>query len=194
MIIYLHGFNSSGESQKGQYLKRTLKSITVQTPSYSWQPRVAMAELETYIAKYTDNKLTLVGSSLGGFYAQYLARKYHHKLVLINPALDPVAILSSCVGENRNYYTHQNYMFSEQDLLSLQEFYVDNVCINPLATLLLVDADDELIDQNQSVEMYQDCAKVVVYPGGDHGFQHIREAAAEIEQFHHSQPKGIKPQ
>ena len=185
MIIYLHGFNSSGQSAKGQYLKLYLEDIEVITPTYSWQPIQAIAQLQWVIQDHKDELKLIVGSSLGGFYGQYLATKYQLKLVMINPALDPVSVLTPYIGENENYYTHKHYTFTRQECTSLKQYYVNNPCDNAVPTLLLVDENDEVIDQQYSIRQYQDCAKIIVYPEGDHAFQHMQQAVKEITDFYY---------
>lgn len=46
--------------------------------------------------------ITLVGSSLGGYYSLYLSQKYGLKAVLINPCLEPHNIIKLFLGENKN--------------------------------------------------------------------------------------------
>jgi len=73
MIVYLHGFNGSPQSAKAQYLKRYLdergKGAEFVCPQLPHRPDLALAVVEAEMAQRPKEKITLVGSSLGGFYA-----------------------------------------------------------------------------------------------------------------------------
>lgn len=186
MILYLHGFNSSGASAKGRYLRERLADIPVLTPSYHYDPARAMDELRHCIEQYRDSvaRLLLVGSSLGGYYAQHLAHRYRLPMVLINPALLPLATLEDYLGENINYYTGERWTLTSQHLATLRTLDVPAPCADPVPALLLLDAGDEVLDYRQAQQRYQACAEVIVYAGGDHAFQHLNEALPLIRAFH----------
>src|SRR5262245_64945692 len=93
MILYLHGFNSSPNSAKAQVLKRYLddrgRGAELACPQLPHRPSLAIAAAEAALARASRRNVTLVGSSLGGFYATSLAEKHGLRAVLINPAIDP---------------------------------------------------------------------------------------------------------
>lgn len=186
MIIYLHGFNSTGSSAKGQFLKENLPAIPVLTPTYDYQPAVAMIFLERLVEQEVQQKehMMLIGSSLGGYYAQYLAHQFNVKLVLINPALTPTATLHDYLGENTNFYTGVTYTLTQAHLDALQEMDVPDPCADPVPTLLLLDKADEVIDYHVAVNRYQHCAEVVLFDDGNHQFQHLPEALPRIRTFY----------
>ena len=191
MIIYLHGFNSTGESVKGLAIQKALKNeISVYTPTYHYDPVRAINDLTSYIAqKITqhpeDKKCMIIGSSLGGFYAQYLGRQFPGtQVVLINPALGPIESLEQHLGENVNYYSGEKYILTPQHLEALKRFDIAEPCLEPIPTLLLIDKGDELISFHHAVSKYQSCGKLVLYEGGNHQFQHLPEAIAEIKKFY----------
>jgi len=187
MFIYLHGFNSSGASAKGRYFARALAPAPVHTPSYPPAPDAAVSflrlRLEALLGQGSSPALTLIGSSLGAYYAQYLARQYELPAVLINPALQPELTLSSHLGWQTNFYTRERYYFGPSELDSLGQYAVARPCEHPVPTLVLLDAGDELIDYRYAQHSYAGCARIIVYPGGDHGFQHLAEATKAIRQF-----------
>jgi predicted esterase YcpF (UPF0227 family) len=186
MIIYLHGFNSSGASAKGQFLREQLGDIPVLTPSYHYDPARAISMLQHLIEQSLplDTNLILAGSSLGGYYAQYLSHQYALKQVLINPALMPLATLEDYLGENTNYYTGERYTLTKQHLATLHELHVPDPCARPTPTLLLLDQGDELLDYRLAARRYQPCADVRIFAGGDHAFQHLPDSLAAIRALH----------
>ena len=90
MVIYLHGFGSAGFGEKAQKFLEYFEDEMI-TPTLSTVPVLAIATLEQIIEAFINRgiKVSLIGSSLGGFYALYLANKYDLKAVLINPAVTP---------------------------------------------------------------------------------------------------------
>ena len=186
MIIYLHGFNSSGASAKGQYLQSHLP-FPVLTPSYHYDPAQAMAALIGLVEQQRgEDKLLLAGSSLGSFYAQYLAQRFRLPSILINPALGPIETLRPYLGLNTNFYTGEQYILDESHLDSLRCYQVEDPCLDPLPTLVLLDEGDEVIDYRYAVEKYRHCGQLICWPGGDHQFQHLAEALPLIEAFYQS--------
>lgn len=189
MIIYLHGFNSAGSSSKAAWLKEHLAPITVLAPTYPAQfAEEAVAFLHDYIRHalrehVADCKLVLVGSSLGGFYAQYLAPHYGAGLVLINPTVQPEQDLLSQVGAQRNEATGEEYVLDADDLRAFARFRVER-CNKSVPTLLLLDEADEVLDYCAALEFYQDCGNTIVYPGGSHRFDHLPEALEDIRRLH----------
>lgn len=188
MIIYLHGFNSTGDSAKGRFLKKNLAPIPVLTPTYHFDPRHAIPFLEKLILEHQidEHSFMLVGSSLGGYYAQYLAHRYKLKAVLINPALMPLITLHEYLGENRNFYTGETYILTQAHLDALLAFDVPMPCTDPVPTLLLIDKGDEVLDYHMAVTRYQDCAEIILFEDGDHQFQHMVESLSAIQAFYYS--------
>ncbi|MDR9436138.1 MAG: YqiA/YcfP family alpha/beta fold hydrolase [Thiohalophilus sp.] len=186
MIIYLHGFNSSGASAKGQFLREQLDDITVLTPTYHYDPSRAIIMLQHLVEESLrlDRNLLLAGASLGGYYAQYLGQRYALKRVLINPALMPLATLESYLGENVNYYTGERYTLTTRHLDALRALDVPHPCIASPPTLLLLDKDDELLDYRLADQRYDNCADIRLFDGGDHAFQHLPDALPAIRGVH----------
>ena len=187
MIIYLHGFNSTGDSAKGRLLKENLPHLSILTPTYHYDPRLAIPCLEKLIQENfsPESPLMLIGSSLGGYYAQYLSHRFKLKTALINPALMPLTTLSDYLGENTNFYTREKYTLTQTHLDALLSLDIPDPCAAPVPTLLLLDKGDEILDYRVAVARYQNCAEIVMFNGGDHQFQHMTESLPRIEAFYY---------
>ena len=114
-IVYLHGFNSAPQSVKGQILASAAAALPdpprFHLPQLSHRPAQAMRDVRAWIDREAPagRDLALIGSSLGGFYATFLAEKYGARAVLINPAIRPHEDLRPYVGRQRNLYTGEEY-------------------------------------------------------------------------------------
>ncbi|MGD8567863.1 MAG: YqiA/YcfP family alpha/beta fold hydrolase [Gammaproteobacteria bacterium] len=186
MIIYLHGFSSAARSRKAQWLKDNIAGIPVLVPDYpSHQPAHAVEQLTKYISRHTDTPLMLIGSSLGGYYAQYLGttQRVVNKVVLINPALQPQQTLAPVVGWQTNMVTGESFEFTRDDLDALGRYEIETGNVR-VPTLVLVDEGDDIIDYAYAKHKYGSNGKVIVYPGGSHWFDHLEDALPQILDFY----------
>ena len=184
MIIYLHGFNSSPQSGKARYLKQHLdergRGAEFACPQLPHRPDLALALVEAEIARQPKEKITLVGSSLGGFYATWLAEKHNLRAVLINPAIDPHVGLRAYLGPQQAFYGGESYELTEEHLRQWKRLIV--IKVHPERFLLLVETGDEVLDYRAAVRKYKG-AKQVVVQGGDHSLASFPEQIPLILEF-----------
>ena len=102
MLVYLHGFNSSPASHKARLMKTHMvgrgQGHLYACPALPDTPLAAMRTIEAAIAGEEPGAITFLGSSLGGFYATWLAQKLGCRAVLINPAITPHIGLEAYLG------------------------------------------------------------------------------------------------
>ncbi|MEW6515117.1 MAG: YqiA/YcfP family alpha/beta fold hydrolase [Pseudomonadota bacterium] len=174
MILYLHGFTSGPQSRKVQALAARMaqrgcadRLIAPQLPA---SPQAAIALANGIIAKVGADRtaITLVGSSLGGFYATHLAEIFGLNAVLINPAVVAAIELERYLGPQTWLYTGEPFEFSRQHIDELRALEVPHLS-NPSRYWLLAEEGDETLDYRQAVARYAG-AKQTVLPGGDHSF------------------------
>src|SRR5450755_134691 len=190
-MVYLHGFNSGPASVKAQQLGRGIAALEPRSrpayfvPQLHHRPAVAMREMMAWvdnaISHSGETRLTLVGSSLGGFYATFLAEHYGAKAVLINPAIRPAKSLASYLGPQRNTVSGETYELTHEHLAELEALNVIRVT-EPQRYFLLVQSGDELLDWREAVTFYAG-AWQSVQGGGDHAFQHFEKEIAPILRF-----------
>lgn len=189
MIIYLHGFNSGGRSAKAGQLRAMLAPLAVLAPTY---PAHRVPHAPRYLRKFIrrlrrenphDNKLLLIGSSLGGFWAQSLAPEFGAGVVLINPALRPDENLVAAVGLQHNEATGEDYILTADEVRALGAYRKDR-CDPKIATLVLLDRADDVLDYRVAEAFYRGCGKTLVYPGGSHRFEHLDAALPGIRALY----------
>ena len=170
MILYLHGFTSGPQSHKAQALgthmrERGLgeKFICPQLPA---SPRAAIALAADLIAHH--GVTTVVGSSLGGYYATYLAQTHDLRAVLVNPAVVAHLSLQAYIGPQQWLYTGESFEFTRQHIEELRVIEVPALS-KPERFWLLVEEGDETLDYRHAVARYAG-ARQTVLPGGDHSF------------------------
>jgi len=185
MIIYIHGFNSSPASHKANQLRQRLVAMGQEhefaCPALAHWPDQAMAQLEGQIATAEPNQVTLVGSSLGGFYATWLTEHLGCRSVLVNPAITPHEGLRAYLGQQKNLYTGEEYELTEDHLAQLKTLYI----ARPKQMdryLLIHTTGDELLDWRVAVQRYQGCRQIVV-EGSDHGFSEFGDYIDSVLEF-----------
>ena len=174
MIIYLHGFRSAPASIKATALRARMAKRGLAAQFWCEQlpasPRAAIALAEGEIARARAAGLepTVVGSSLGGYYATWLAERHGLRAVLVNPAVVAPLELEAYVGEQDNLYTGERFAFTHAHIDELRALEVARIS-RPERYWLLVETGDEVLDYRHAVEKYAG-ARQTVLEGGDHGF------------------------
>ena len=168
MLIYIHGFNSSPASFKARLLKQRLQALgrgsEFVAPALPVSPARAAALLDDLARRHPG--AALVGSSLGGYYATWLAEKHGLNAALLNPAVRPYDLLKDHVGPQQNLHTGERYEYTARDVEELRALEVETV--TPSRYLLIVATGDEVLDHRVALERYRGCRTLVI-EGGDHG-------------------------
>lgn len=173
LILYLHGFTSGPQSRKVQALAARMAAhgcadrlICPQLPA---SPAAAIDLADGILAKVgAGGTATLVGSSLGGYYATHLAEKYGLKAVLVNPAVVAAIELERYLGPQTWLYTGEAFEFTRRHIDELRALETP-VLADPSRYWLLAEEGDATLDYRQAVVRYAG-ARQTVLPGGDHSF------------------------
>jgi len=184
MLVYLHGLNSSGRSHKAGVLRQWLAPTPVSAPSYpAHRPDAAIRELSGFFGRLRGKRAPLVvGSSMGGFYGQYLARRFAFAhLFLINPALAPWDLFREHEGRLQTTDRGETYLIDRELIESTRRYGITDPC-DGVATTLFLDRGDEVIDYRIAESLYRDCGRLRIFDGGDHGFQHLDDAISLIRK------------
>lgn len=130
--------------------------------------------------RHHHRDITLLGSSLGGFYATALAEQHHLRAVLMNPACYPQRDLTKFLGPQQNMYSGERYELTLEHMRQLEALAVAR--IEPARYLLLVETGDEVLDYREAVARYAGAAQVVL-EGGDHTLQSFPAQLPRIFMF-----------
>ena len=177
-IVYLHGFRSSPQSAKAQCFVRAVASLApasrprLHVPALTTAPAAAVASVAAWIERHVDARadtaLTLVGSSLGGYYATVLAERFGARAALINPAIRPFDDLRRYVGVQENLYSGGRFEVTGAHFAQLAAMRVPRIT-RPERYFLLQRSGDEVLDWREAVAFYAGAAQYVA-GGGDHGW------------------------
>ena len=175
-IIYLHGFNSSAESKKSKILDSYLKEeklIKLESPNLNTSPSRAISQIEKII-KESSSRVCVLGSSLGGLYATFVADKYDLKSVTINPVVrNHISGMKDLVGSHKNFHTDEEYEFTTKDYLDLQKLGPKELK-KPLNHLCFIKMSDEVLDHNKTLAYFSK-SYVLSEKGGNHSYDDFFE-------------------
>jgi Predicted esterase len=181
LIIYIHGWNSSGNARKAKLLKDELATNThYEVASYTLKsyPREAIKQLTEIIeSEKKSRKVHLIGSSLGGYYAVYLAESLNLKAAMVNPAVWAYKIFENDRGENLNPNTNEKYVIDQEWIDSLEEIFIETPNTNRY--LVLLQTADETLDYRYA-EKYFSGSKTIIDEGGSHSFEDLESKIPKI--------------
>ena len=185
--LYLHGFLSSPKSQKAQELSRYfdqyLDTHQLSIPTLPFAPadaiEVAAKALAELQAKYA--RVFIIGSSLRGFYATWLAQQNNVPAVLVNPAVRPFELFEHYLGPHTHYYSGEVHQLTTDHLDQLRRLNVDTV-MHPERLLLLLQTGDETLDYRHAAQLYR-ASPAWLESAGSHSFEGFIERLPQI--FHH---------
>lgn len=157
-IVYIHGYNSSSAtSNTCAALREWFDEDNIICLDYDFMNPAASAEhLYEEIEDIGHEDIDLiVGSSLGGFWARWLANEFGIPLLMINPSLDPASNLSV-------YRT-----YTEGDLKTFTDFYIEKDSPDIPITLVL-GMSDIVVDPQIAYKMFVDRAKIFTIANEGH--------------------------
>lgn len=185
MILYLHGFRSSPRSFKAQLLAARLIALGRGhewiCPQLPVSPAAAILDAQRLMAGYPPDEVTLIGSSLGGFYATYLAEKRGCRAVMLNPATRPYADLEKWLGEQPLWHGGGSVLVEPRHLDELRMLDIPAIT-RPERYYLVAATGDEVLDYRDMLAKFPG-AKTTLIDGGDHGISSFCDYADDVLAF-----------
>ncbi|PFH10665.1 hypothetical protein BCF11_3092 [Collimonas sp. PA-H2] len=185
MILYLHGFRSSPQSFKARLLAERMRLLgradEYLCPQLPASPAAAITLAQELVRDVDPARLTLIGSSLGGYYATWLAQQSGCRAVLLNPAVKPPRDLEQYVGVSTQYHSNEPFEFKREYMAELQALQVD-VISKPERYFLIAATGDEVLDWHEMVGHYPQARQLVIQ-GSDHGISEFAAYADEVLAF-----------
>lgn len=170
-LLYLHGFRSSPQSAKARQMQAWVQA---QRPDVHWwcpqlppSPKEAMALVAQGIAAWPRESMVTVGSSLGGFYATWVAERTGCRAALLNPAIDPARDLAKYIGEQASWHNPQDHFFFRAEFVDELRSLVRPTLTQPQRYFALICKGDELLDWREMHGKYAACPGLLL-DGGDH--------------------------
>lgn len=185
-LLYLHGFRSSPASNKARLMAAVVASrhpdVTWLCPALAASPKQAMHEVLQATADWPKERMAVMGSSLGGFYATWLAERLGCKAVLLNPAVHPARDLAAYIGKNEMWHDpEQSFLFDPAFVDELLAQEIARIS-RPVRYFAVIAKGDEVLDWREMTGHYPGAA-IKLLPAGDHALSDFDQHLDEIMKF-----------
>jgi predicted esterase YcpF (UPF0227 family) len=185
-LLYLHGFRSSPNSAKARKMADIVQNlrpgVTWWCPQLPASPRQAIETVLQGVSAWPRERMAIVGSSLGGFYAAWLAQQLDCPAVLLNPAVHPARDLAGYIGEHPAWHDPAQKVFFEaahvQELAELEA----QAPSAQARTLAVIAKGDEVLDWREMLARHE-AGQVRLVEGSDHAFSDFDEYLPQILEF-----------
>jgi uncharacterized protein len=185
VILYLHGFRSSPASRKATMLSERMRALGRESeyscPALPPSPRAAVDLALQRLESLAPSSIALIGSSLGGYYATWLAERLGCRAVLLNPAIAPAHDLEAHLGRQAVYFTDEEVDFRPEYLAELRQ--IDTPAITrPERYFLVAATGDTLIDYRAMTRKYEGARQRVI-EGSNHELSDFALHMDEVLDF-----------
>ena len=172
MILNLHGFASTGNNSKYKALKEAFPHENIVSPTLPIDP----AEVIKVIDENIQEKMIVVGSSLGGFYAYYTSVIYRKHCILVNPSLKPWRTLRDAVGMHERFEWKKEYIAKLEDL----DDRIKRVGVVESRLNFYLSNDDEVLDHSSIKYDYPGAATIKYFDDCGHRFLRFKEIITDL--------------
>lgn len=169
MILYFHGYASNGNSSTANIIRSAYPNKKVICPTYNTSNAdIAIQELDKVVNEllHQDSELILVGSSLGGFFANYFSNKYSLPVVLINPSLDPSNSLKKYQSNNTDTFL---------------KYYTEDV--NGVSKIVVLGKKDFVVPYTTFMNRFESRYKIFINEDMEHRVKHKNEIVPAINEI-----------
>lgn len=185
-LLYLHGFRSSPQSAKARqmaaYVAQHHPDVTFWCPQLPPSPRAAMALVMQGVARWPHPTMAVVGSSLGGFYASWVAQQTHCPSVMLNPAVEPARDLTRYIGEQTTWQNPTERFFFLPEYIGELQTLGTHALAPAAPELVIVAKGDEVLDWREMAARYPH-ARQIVQEGGDHALANFSDYLPTVAEF-----------
>ncbi|HEY8048007.1 MAG TPA: YqiA/YcfP family alpha/beta fold hydrolase [Ramlibacter sp.] len=185
-LLYLHGFRSSPKSTKARMVAARVAQLH---PDVQWwcpqlppSPAAAMDLVMDGIASWPRERMGVIGSSLGGFYATCVAQACDCRAVLLNPAVDPARDLAHSIGELTAWHDPGEHFFFEARFVDELHTLAAGELHQPGKFFAVIAKGDEVLDWREMTARYKG-ARIKLLEGSDHALSDFDSHIGEVFAF-----------
>ena len=139
-------------------------------------------EVSTWPGRAGFQRMAVVGSSLGGFYATCVAESFGCKAVLLNPAVHPARDLAKYIGEQTAWHDEKERFFFAPEFVDELHALETGPLAMPKNYLAVIAKGDEVLDWREMTARYTG-AQIRLREGGDHALSDFDDHLPQIMAF-----------
>ena len=185
-LLYLHGFRSSPRSTKAERMHAWLRE---HRPDVAWlcpqlppSPQAAIDGVMAAIAAWPRDRMAVIGSSLGGFYATVVAERTGCRAVLLNPAVEPARDLAAYIGEQTAWHGDDRFFFRAEYIDALRALAPPLPLTRPERYFAVIAKGDELLSWREMSARYTGSPMRLI-DGSDHALTDFETWLPEVTAF-----------
>ena len=163
-----------------QRLQQRGEAEQYRCPALPASPRVASRLALALAQSAPVEQVVLIGSSLGGYYATWIAERLGCRAVLLNPAIDPAHSLQAHIGRQSVFFSDDEINFRPEYIDELRELYAS--VTRPERYFLIAATGDAVIDYRKMVAKYAGARQRVI-EGSDHELSDFEQYLEEVLAF-----------
>lgn len=134
------------------------------------------------VDSWPKHSMAVVGSSLGGFYATWLAEKWGCKAALLNPAVFPARDLANHIGHQTHWHDpSQDFYFDATYVRELANLEISAIT-RPERYFAVIAKGDEVLDWREMHAHYPG-AHITLLPASDHGLSDFDQHLGPMLDF-----------
>ena len=185
-LLYLHGFRSSPKSFKARRMAAVVRerhpAVTWACPQLPPSPAAAAALMRETIAGWPRERMAVVGSSLGGFYATWVAEETGCRAVLLNPAVDPARDLARYIGEQTAWHDPDEHFYFAPEYVDELRALERGPVAHPERYFAVIAKGDEVLDWREMTGRYPGI-RIKLLEGSDHAISEFEEHLPDVLGF-----------
>lgn len=152
-ILYIHGYDGTPHGEKYAMLRQCYPEAEILAPQHDSIPQNVYHLLDGIASGLDAHQDVIIGSSLGGFWANYFSLRYGLRAVLLNPVVSPVKKLAHL---GCSFVADYGLFEKEEDSLR-----------RPPGIVLLAE-DDDVLPYREACEHFAGVCDVRVLKTGGH--------------------------
>ena len=141
-----------------------------------------MALVDALIRDWPRDTMAVMGSSLGGFYATWVAQRTGARTALLNPAVDPARDLANHIGEQTCWQDPDEHFFFRREFVDELRELDAGALAHPERLMAVIAKGDEVLDWREMHARYQGC-RIKLLEGSDHGLADFDDHLDELAEF-----------
>jgi len=137
--------------------------------------------MNSTIDTWPADRMAVIGSSLGGFYATVVAERVGCPAVLLNPAIEPARDLARYIGEITAWHSEDRFFFRPEFIEQLRTMQPTSIT-RPERYFAIIAKGDEVLDWREMTARYADCS-IELLEGGDHALSDFERRLPGVMRF-----------
>lgn len=185
-LLYLHGFRSSPRSTKAELVQQRVAQrhpgVTLWCPQLPPSPHLAMDMVMRGIAGWPRERMAVIGSSLGGYYASWIAEQTGCRAAVLNPAVFPARDLAQYIGEHESWHAPQEKFYFRPEYVEELRTLGKAAITRPERYYALIAKGDEVLDWHEMSAHYRG-AHGRLLEGSNHAISEFADHLDEVLAF-----------